>query len=329
MPFSTKIAILLALSVSALALPSEVGSYILGSDEILERDSIGLIKRQESGCANSNTGPPSGLPSVFPTATGSRSCSAPIKVSGVFDGGLRRYDRGAGYRPGDNCLNIEPGSADTIFLLDDGATLQNVIIGQEVADSVYCLGSCTLKNGVQHNGGGTAILTDIDVFYNGSGKLYRSCGGCGYPTRHVEMYNVRVHGQKGSALCGINADKGDTCKLRNVSIPAEWKKDFKICRKWPDETSDLDGVNCAFTESDITWTSGSGSSPVATKTSTKSSSSPTKPAQSSSPVKSPSPTKSPSSGGSGCVPLYGQCGGLYYTGSNCCASGSCKKMNDW
>lgn len=39
-------------------------------------------------------------------------------------------------------------------------------------------------------------------------------------------------------------------------------------------------------------------------------------------------TANGASGGS-CVALYGQCGGIGYSGATCCASGSCKYSNDW
>lgn len=34
-------------------------------------------------------------------------------------------------------------------------------------------------------------------------------------------------------------------------------------------------------------------------------------------------------GGSGSVPLYGQCGGSAYTGPTSCAQGTCKAQNEW
>ncbi|KAJ3121567.1 nucleolar DEAD-box protein required for synthesis of 60S ribosomal subunit [Nowakowskiella sp. JEL0407] len=55
--------------------------------------------------------------------------------------------------------------------------------------------------------------------------------------------------------------------------------------------------------------------------------SPVRNSPSPSPVRN-SPSPSPASGN--CVAKYGQCGGTYYTGSKCCASGSsCKYQNDW
>ena len=40
----------------------------------------------------------------------------------------------------------EGGNADAVFLLEDGASLSNVIIGKEQIEGIHCLGSCTLKN---------------------------------------------------------------------------------------------------------------------------------------------------------------------------------------
>ena len=40
----------------------------------------------------------------------------------------------------------ETGEADTIFILEDGATLSNVIIGPNQAEGVHCKGTCTINN---------------------------------------------------------------------------------------------------------------------------------------------------------------------------------------
>ncbi|KAI9341512.1 pectate lyase, partial [Zopfochytrium polystomum] len=226
----------------------------------------------------------------FPAAAGTRSCTAPINVAAgaTFDGGMFRYDRGAGFRPPNDCLDAEAGAADTIFILADGATLQNVVIGQEVFDAVYCTGSCKLKNvwfertcedstrrlattctmswtggaisgfkdkGVQHNGAGTVFLSDIDAFWTtqGKGKLYRSCGGCGFPQRNVVMTNVRGHGVPGEALAGVNADKGDTATLSGVSLPAAFDGDFHVCEMFPTKVDGINNANCKYTDASITF----------------------------------------------------------------------------
>lgn len=51
------------------------------------------------------------------------------------------YDRGSGACGGQN----EGGEADTVFVLEDGATLRNVIIGKDQAEGVYCLGYVFLQ----------------------------------------------------------------------------------------------------------------------------------------------------------------------------------------
>ncbi|EEY14346.1 pectate lyase [Verticillium alfalfae VaMs.102] len=68
-----------------------------------------------SGTANGN----------IPAPAGTELASAPIKVSGALDGGMKLYDRDTVVCAG----QAEGGDADAIFILDDGATLSNVIIG--------------------------------------------------------------------------------------------------------------------------------------------------------------------------------------------------------
>lgn len=47
-----------------------------------------------------------------------------------------KYDRGNGA-----CNNqVEGGEKDTVFVLEDGATLRNVIIGKHQAEGIYCKG---------------------------------------------------------------------------------------------------------------------------------------------------------------------------------------------
>ena len=68
----------------------------------------------------------------FPSATSTVVSSNPITVSGSFDGGMKRYNRQSGYCSGQS----EGSEADTMFILKDGASLSNVIIG---ADQVCLL----------------------------------------------------------------------------------------------------------------------------------------------------------------------------------------------
>jgi hypothetical protein len=54
-----------------------------------------------------------------------------------LDGGMRKYDRSTKV-----CADQdETGEADAIFILEPGATLQNVIIGPNQAEGVHCRGT--------------------------------------------------------------------------------------------------------------------------------------------------------------------------------------------
>ncbi|KAH7123069.1 pectate lyase [Dactylonectria macrodidyma] len=161
-----------------------------------------------------------------------------MPISGVQDMGNKEYDRG---RPCDN--DKDNGSKDAVFILEDGATLSNVIIGVNQLEGVHCKGKCTLRNVwfrdvcedaisalgngnvliegggaqeakdkvVQHNGRGTVTIRNFTVV--NAGKLYRGCGDCtnnGGP-RNVVIENVKAKGV--SNLVGINSNYGDTANI--------------------------------------------------------------------------------------------------------------------
>jgi hypothetical protein len=120
-----------------------------------------------------------------------------------------------------------------MFILEDGATLRNVIIGPGQAEGVHCKGTCTLENVwfedvcedaitlkqksgtsiirgggafhasdkvVQFNGRGTVEISDFYV--EDYGKLVRACGNCkdnGGP-RNVVIENIAA--VDGGVLCG-------------------------------------------------------------------------------------------------------------------------------
>ncbi|KAJ4345078.1 hypothetical protein N0V95_005959 [Ascochyta clinopodiicola] len=160
-----------------------------------------------------------------------------IKVS--QDMGNREYDRG---RPCNS--DADTGSASAVFILNDGVTLSNVIIGVNALEGIHCKGSCTLKNVwfrdvcedaisalgngnvliegggaqeakdkvIQHNGRGTVTIKNFTVI--NAGKLYRGCGDCsnnGGP-RHVVVQGVKAKGV--ATLVGINSNYGDTASIQ-------------------------------------------------------------------------------------------------------------------
>ncbi|KAB5592163.1 hypothetical protein CTheo_4371 [Ceratobasidium theobromae] len=181
---------------------------------------------------------------TFPSPPKTSSLSAPITVTGTFDGGNVRFDRGSGACTG----QAEGGDADAVFLIQSGGTLQNVVIGANQAEGVHCLGPCNLYNVwfedvcedaitikqtsgqsniigggaksasdkvVQHNGGGTVKIDSYCV--QTFGKLYRSCGNCSTQYKRTVLIS-QIIGSSGSVLAGINSNYGDIAQFDTSSL---------------------------------------------------------------------------------------------------------------
>ncbi|KAG8911781.1 hypothetical protein FRC01_005525 [Tulasnella sp. 417] len=187
---------------------------------------------------------PTGITTTLPASSGYSALPTASVITGTFDGGMKRYGRISG-----SCQEqTETGEADAVFILQAGATIQNVIIGANQAEGIYCRGPCTVKNVwwadvcedaitikqtgagdisyiigggafhaedkvVQHNGAGTVSIKNFYV--NDFGKLYGSCGNCstGY-TRHVIIDNVAMI--NGTIGVSVNSNFGDTATITNV-----------------------------------------------------------------------------------------------------------------
>ncbi|OHV45294.1 pectate lyase [Pseudofrankia sp. BMG5.36] len=236
-----------------------------------------------SAAATSTTG----ALAAWPKATGEVSSSTTTKVSGTFDGGLRRY-RGVGD-------GGQGESQPAMFEVANGGTVQNVIIGTPAGDGIHCLGTCTLRNVwwedvgedaatfkgtsaaqtmtidgggarhaadkvFQHNGPGTMVIRNFQV--EDFGKLYRSCGNCkAQYQRAVVIQNVTVTAP-GKTLAGINSNYGDTATLSGITIVGDTKKKISICDRYEgndvgDEPVKLgtgaDGTYCRYSPSDLTY----------------------------------------------------------------------------
>ncbi|WP_007509421.1 pectate lyase [Pseudofrankia saprophytica] len=226
-------------------------------------------------------------PAAWPTPTGDVSSRTTIKVSGTFDGQLRRYS-GVG----------DGGQSEdqpALFEVANGGTVQNVVIGAPAGDGIHCLGTCTLRNVwwedvgedaatfkgtsatqtmtidgggarhasdkvFQHNGPGTMVIRNFQVA--DFGKLYRSCGNCSAQYRRaVVIQNVTVTAP-GKTLAGINSNYGDTATLSGITIVGDAKKKISICDRYEgndagDEPVKLgtgaDGTYCRYTPSDLTY----------------------------------------------------------------------------
>ncbi|KAF3004752.1 hypothetical protein E8E13_000468 [Curvularia kusanoi] len=164
----------------------------------------------------------------IPTRVGSIvSLASPSVISGSKDMGNKEYDRGRACN-----TDADTGSDNAVFILENGATLSNVIIGTNQLEGVHCKGAyaiSALGNGnvliegggaqeakdkvVQHNGRGTVTIKSFTVV--NAGKLYRGCGDCtnnGGP-RNVVISGVKAKGV--SELVGINSNYGDTANIQS------------------------------------------------------------------------------------------------------------------
>lgn len=78
---------------------------------------------------------------AIPASKGSVTYSKAQAISGTFDGGMKTYGRGV------SCTGQKEGvDADAVFVLANGATLQNAIIGKDQIEGVHCSGACTIKS---------------------------------------------------------------------------------------------------------------------------------------------------------------------------------------
>lgn len=76
----------------------------------------------------------------IPASKGSVTLKAPQTVSGTFDGGMKTYGRGV------SCTGqVEGGDKDAVFIVKNGGTLKNAIIGKDQIEGVHCEGSCTIE----------------------------------------------------------------------------------------------------------------------------------------------------------------------------------------
>ncbi|KAG8911780.1 hypothetical protein FRC01_005524, partial [Tulasnella sp. 417] len=87
---------------------------------------------------------PTGLTTKLPASSGYSALPTASVISGTFDGGMKRYDRAGS--SGACQEQTETGEADAVFILQPGATIQNVIIGADQAEGIHCRGPCTVKN---------------------------------------------------------------------------------------------------------------------------------------------------------------------------------------
>ncbi|MEV5820171.1 pectate lyase [Micromonospora harpali] len=237
---------------------------------------------------NPTTPPPTTPPPTgsWPTPTGQVGVDGTIPVSGVFDGGMRRYC----------CIGdgSQEESQDPMFQLAAGATLQNVIIGGPAGDGVHCAGSCTLRNVwwedvgedaatfrgsgspvflvdgggarsasdkvFQHNGAGTLTVQNFQA--TNFGTFYRSCGNCSTQYKRAVVIRNSTLTRPGNTVAGINVNYGDTARFSGITIVNDSSRSMVICRKYNGNNTGseptqvgtgADGTNCLYSSSDLTY----------------------------------------------------------------------------
>ena len=73
-----------------------------------------------------------------------------------------------------------------MFILEDGATLSNVIIGASQAEGVHCRGTCTLNNVWWED-----VCEDAATFEQESGTSYINGGGAFKASDKILQFNGR------------------------------------------------------------------------------------------------------------------------------------------
>ncbi|EGS19487.1 uncharacterized protein CTHT_0049540 [Thermochaetoides thermophila DSM 1495] len=148
------------------------------------------------------------LQTVFPTATKTTALSAAktIAAGQTFDGQMLQWDRSPSTCNGQS----EGGEKDALFILEDGATLSNVIVGPNNGEGIYCKGTCTLNNMLvsprvplpsistifiywriltNNNSWWTDVCEDAATFFQKSGTSYVNGGGARNADDKVFQHN--------------------------------------------------------------------------------------------------------------------------------------------
>ncbi|GKT88714.1 pectate lyase [Colletotrichum tofieldiae] len=122
------------------------------------------------------------LQTTFPTPKGSQNLAAvkTIAAGQSFDGGMQLWDRSPSTCHG----QTEGGNKDAVFILEEGSTLSNVVIGPNNGEGIHCLGSCTINNVEKANDANAVpnswfqkVCEDAITFRQTSGTSFVNGGG--------------------------------------------------------------------------------------------------------------------------------------------------------
>lgn len=133
-------------SASAVVVISSVAASIGASSVIVDPASASVAgSASAAGAVTASAVVPSGTlvsGGGLPASSGTSVLSAAqtVAAGATFDCGMVAYDRGI------SCTEGEGGDEDAVFMLENGASLSNCIIGPNQLEGVHCFGSCSLTN---------------------------------------------------------------------------------------------------------------------------------------------------------------------------------------
>ncbi|MEC5399904.1 pectate lyase [Uliginosibacterium sp. H1] len=190
-----------------------------------------------------------------PVATANVNLTSPIIVAAgqTFDGGNRRYTY---LGDGSQGETMPP-----VFVLEDGATLKNVIVGASTPEGMVCKGNCNIEHTWWENHAAWAVRADgaagtvvnlscgavarvenavrndgrsqvnISRFFVGPAtRLYSSCGACtdnGGP-RRLNLTDVITRGV--GTIAAVNANYGDVATIRRLTLRNTTGSPTTVCR---------------------------------------------------------------------------------------------------
>jgi pectate lyase len=237
------------------------GSIAGGVNECSVPTGTGSGSTSSSGSSSSSSSSGGGALGAYPgcemptgTPSVQLSTTQVVAAGQTFDGQNRVYNLSGG------------GQAEgqpPVFLVKEGGTVRNVIIGELAADGIHCEGNCTLNRVWWRDVGedaatalgaagtvmdiscGSAQGADDKTFqFNGRGelrisnfyvanvgKIVRTCGDCtnnGGP-RRIFLTNV-IARDVSSTIVGINSNYGDVATIRNLTINNSGTSKQKICQ---------------------------------------------------------------------------------------------------
>ena len=183
-----------------------------------------------------------------------------VPAGTTYDGGGKRFQLSGG---------TQTEGQPPVFLLEEGASLRNVVIGNLASDGVHCVGNCsvynvwwedigedaaTAKGGAgttmrvdcggaflgtdktfQHNGQGTLHISRFvaDNWKSKGGKFYRSCGDCtgNKGPRTVIIENSRIHNHQ--TIVGVNSSYNNGSPADKATLRnlmlLRWNGEIEVC----------------------------------------------------------------------------------------------------